>query len=137
MGGMHLKRGGYVVPSNLFTESLFAERGIDCPGPGLDRQPEAKRGSSTRRRSQPPYGSQPCRHDPRAPAGHQAVAAGEHDAASPHGSRETGPMKMWPERCLRPGCPASDHDRFPRSPRPGLWPARPSSPSSATSEEEI
>jgi sulfide:quinone oxidoreductase len=29
MGGMHLKRGGYVVPSNLFTESLFAERGID------------------------------------------------------------------------------------------------------------
>ena len=29
MGGMQLKRGGYVVPSNLFTESLFAERGID------------------------------------------------------------------------------------------------------------
>lgn len=29
MGGMHLKRGGYVVPSSLFTESLFAERGID------------------------------------------------------------------------------------------------------------
>ncbi|HUY50112.1 MAG TPA: FAD/NAD(P)-binding oxidoreductase [Streptosporangiaceae bacterium] len=29
MGGMHLKRGGYVVPSNVFTESLFAERGID------------------------------------------------------------------------------------------------------------
>ena len=29
MGGMHLRRGGYVVPSNLFTESLFAERGID------------------------------------------------------------------------------------------------------------
>jgi sulfide:quinone oxidoreductase len=29
MGGMHFKRGGYVVPSNLFTESLFAERGID------------------------------------------------------------------------------------------------------------
>jgi len=29
MGGMHLKRGGYVVTSNLFTESLFAERGID------------------------------------------------------------------------------------------------------------
>ena len=29
MGGMHLKRGGHVVPSNLFTESLFAERGID------------------------------------------------------------------------------------------------------------
>ena len=29
MGGMHLRRGGYVVPSNLFTESLFAERGVD------------------------------------------------------------------------------------------------------------
>ena len=29
MGGMHLRRGGYIVPSNLFTESLFAERGID------------------------------------------------------------------------------------------------------------
>jgi sulfide:quinone oxidoreductase len=29
MGGMYLKRGGYVVPSNLFAESLFAERGID------------------------------------------------------------------------------------------------------------
>ncbi len=29
MGGMHMRRGGYVVPSNLFTESLFAERGID------------------------------------------------------------------------------------------------------------
>ncbi len=29
MGGMHLRRGGYIVPSNLFTESLFAERGIN------------------------------------------------------------------------------------------------------------
>jgi len=29
MGGMHLRRGGYIVPSSLFTESLFAERGID------------------------------------------------------------------------------------------------------------
>jgi sulfide:quinone oxidoreductase len=29
MGGMHLRRGGYVVPSNIFNESLFAERGID------------------------------------------------------------------------------------------------------------
>jgi sulfide:quinone oxidoreductase len=29
MGGMHLRRGGYVVPSSMFTESLFAERGID------------------------------------------------------------------------------------------------------------
>ena len=28
MGGLHLKRGGYVMPSKLFTESLFAERGI-------------------------------------------------------------------------------------------------------------
>ena len=35
MGGMHLRRGGYVVPSNLFTESLFAERGrrLDYPRP--------------------------------------------------------------------------------------------------------
>lgn len=29
MGGMHLKQGGYVTPSNIFNESLFAERGID------------------------------------------------------------------------------------------------------------
>ena len=28
MGGMHLKRGGYVTPSSIFTASLFAERGI-------------------------------------------------------------------------------------------------------------
>ncbi len=28
MGGMHLKRGGYVTPSKIFVESLFAERGI-------------------------------------------------------------------------------------------------------------
>lgn len=28
MGGMHLKRGGYVTPSKIFMESLFAERGI-------------------------------------------------------------------------------------------------------------
>ncbi|HET9091024.1 MAG TPA: hypothetical protein VFN50_01355 [Acidimicrobiales bacterium] len=28
MGGMHLRRSGYVVPSHLFTASLFAERGI-------------------------------------------------------------------------------------------------------------
>jgi sulfide:quinone oxidoreductase len=28
MGGMHLRRGGYVTPSNIFTESLFAERGL-------------------------------------------------------------------------------------------------------------
>ena len=28
MGGMHLKRGGYVTPSKIFIESLFAERGI-------------------------------------------------------------------------------------------------------------
>ena len=47
MGGMHLRRGGYVMPSSLFTESLFAERGIDWitrahvskveQGPGLLR----------------------------------------------------------------------------------------------------
>ncbi len=29
MGGMHLKRGGYVTPSSIFNASLFAERGID------------------------------------------------------------------------------------------------------------
>jgi sulfide:quinone oxidoreductase len=28
MGGMHIRRGGYVTPSNIFAESLFAERGI-------------------------------------------------------------------------------------------------------------
>jgi len=28
IGGMHLKRGGYVTHSRVFTESLFAERGI-------------------------------------------------------------------------------------------------------------
>ncbi len=28
MGGMHLRVGGYVTPSKVFTESLFAERGI-------------------------------------------------------------------------------------------------------------
>ncbi|HHI80750.1 MAG TPA: NAD(P)/FAD-dependent oxidoreductase [Planctomycetes bacterium] len=29
MNGLHLKRGGYITPSKIFTESLFAERGID------------------------------------------------------------------------------------------------------------
>jgi sulfide:quinone oxidoreductase len=29
MGGMHLKRGGYITPSSVFNASLFAERGID------------------------------------------------------------------------------------------------------------
>jgi sulfide:quinone oxidoreductase len=28
MGGMHLRRGGYLIPSNVFNASLFAERGI-------------------------------------------------------------------------------------------------------------
>lgn len=28
MGGMHLRQGGYVTPSKVFAESLFAERGI-------------------------------------------------------------------------------------------------------------
>lgn len=28
MGGMHVVRGGYITPSSIFTESLFAERGI-------------------------------------------------------------------------------------------------------------
>ena len=29
MGGMHFKRGGYVTHSKIFTESLFAERGLE------------------------------------------------------------------------------------------------------------
>ncbi len=29
MGGMHIKRGGYITHSRVFTESLYAERGID------------------------------------------------------------------------------------------------------------
>jgi sulfide:quinone oxidoreductase len=29
MGGIHLRQGGYVTPSKIFTESLFAERGLD------------------------------------------------------------------------------------------------------------
>jgi len=29
MGGIHLRRGGYITPSKIFTESLYAERGID------------------------------------------------------------------------------------------------------------
>lgn len=29
MGGLHMKVGGYVVSSKLFTESLFSERGVD------------------------------------------------------------------------------------------------------------
>ena len=29
MGGMHLTRAGYVIPSSVFAASLFAERGID------------------------------------------------------------------------------------------------------------
>jgi len=29
MGGMHLKRGGYVIPSRMFAESLFVERGVE------------------------------------------------------------------------------------------------------------
>ena len=28
MGSIHIRRGGYVTPSNIFTESLFAERGL-------------------------------------------------------------------------------------------------------------
>lgn len=29
MGGMHIRRGGYITPSKIFNESLFAERGLD------------------------------------------------------------------------------------------------------------
>jgi sulfide:quinone oxidoreductase len=28
MGGMHVRQGGYITPSKIFTESLFAERGL-------------------------------------------------------------------------------------------------------------
>ena len=28
MGGMHIRRGGYITPSVIFTQSIFAERGI-------------------------------------------------------------------------------------------------------------
>ncbi|MDE3154846.1 MAG: FAD-dependent oxidoreductase [Acidobacteriota bacterium] len=43
MGGLHLKRGGYVTPSNVFTESLFAERGIRWVNRAHVRQVEAGR----------------------------------------------------------------------------------------------
>lgn len=29
MNGVHIKRGGYITPSSIFTESLFAERGLE------------------------------------------------------------------------------------------------------------
>jgi sulfide:quinone oxidoreductase len=29
MGSIHLRRGGYITPSKIFTESLFSERGLD------------------------------------------------------------------------------------------------------------
>ncbi len=29
MGGAHIRRNGYITPTNIFTESLFAERGIE------------------------------------------------------------------------------------------------------------
>lgn len=29
MGGIHIRRGGYITPSKIFTESLFAERGVN------------------------------------------------------------------------------------------------------------
>ena len=29
MGGAHIRRGGYITPTSIFTASLFAERGID------------------------------------------------------------------------------------------------------------
>ena len=54
MGGMQLRRGGYVTPSSIFTASLFAERGIDWitrahvrkvePRPGLLRDGRRRRG---------------------------------------------------------------------------------------------
>ncbi len=34
MGGMHFKQGGYVTPSRIFMESLFAERGISADHQG-------------------------------------------------------------------------------------------------------
>jgi sulfide:quinone oxidoreductase len=41
MGGMHLKRGGYVTPSRIFMESLFVERGIQWITQAHVRQLEA------------------------------------------------------------------------------------------------
>ena len=43
MGGMHLSRGGYVTPSKIFTESLFAERGLRWITRAHVRQVEAGR----------------------------------------------------------------------------------------------
>lgn len=41
MGGIHLRQGGYVTPSKVFTESLFAERGIHWITRAHVRQVEA------------------------------------------------------------------------------------------------
>jgi sulfide:quinone oxidoreductase len=43
MGGMHLSHGGYVTPSKIFTESLFAERGLHWVRRAHVRQVEAGR----------------------------------------------------------------------------------------------
>ncbi|BCS34879.1 sulfide:quinone reductase [Luteitalea sp. TBR-22] len=43
MGGMHLSQGGYVTPSRIFTESLFAERGLHWIRRAHVRQVEAGR----------------------------------------------------------------------------------------------
>ena len=43
MGGLMLKRGGYVTPSKIFTESLFAERGLRWITRAHVRQVEAGR----------------------------------------------------------------------------------------------
>ncbi|MGC8553375.1 MAG: NAD(P)/FAD-dependent oxidoreductase [Phycisphaerae bacterium] len=43
VGGLHLKRGGYVVSSRIFAESLFAERGIEWITGAHVKQVEAAR----------------------------------------------------------------------------------------------
>ncbi len=43
MGGLHLKSGGYITPSNIYTESLFAERGVRWINRAHVRQVEADR----------------------------------------------------------------------------------------------
>jgi sulfide:quinone oxidoreductase len=43
MGGLHLRQGGYVTPGKVFTESLFAERGIHWITRAHVRQVEAGR----------------------------------------------------------------------------------------------
>lgn len=43
MGGLHLRRGGYVIPGRMFAESLFAERGVEWITRAHVRGVEARR----------------------------------------------------------------------------------------------